>query len=53
MWLLRQKGSLTLREIGLLFGGIDYAAVSDRIRRVDRQVATQKKLRKKCEILNL
>ncbi len=53
MWLLRQKSALTLREIGLLFGGIDYAAVSDRIRRVDREIETRKQLRRTCEILNL
>jgi chromosomal replication initiation ATPase DnaA len=34
MWLVRRRGDLTLREIGSLFGGIDYAAVSQRIRRV-------------------
>jgi REP element-mobilizing transposase RayT len=53
MWLLRQKGSITLREIGLLFGGIDYAAVSDRIRRVNQQIARNKQMRETCEILNL
>ena len=53
MWLLRQKGGLTLREIGLLFGGMDYAAVSDRIRRVNHGIARDRKLRKTCEILNL
>src|SRR2546430_8716405 len=39
IWLLRQKGALTLREIGVLFGGIDYAAVSQRVRRVDQHMA--------------
>lgn len=53
MWFLRQKGGLTLREIGLLFGGIDYAAVSDRIRRVNRDISRKKELRRICEILNL
>ena len=53
MWLLRQNCGLTLREIGLLFGGIDYAAVGDRIRRVDRNLTKRRQLRKTCEILNL
>lgn len=53
MWLLRQNGALTLREIGLLFGGIDYAAVSQRVRRVDQGMASHKQLRKTCEILNV
>jgi hypothetical protein len=33
MWLLWQTGSKSLREIGELFGGLDYAAVAQRIRR--------------------
>jgi putative transposase len=53
MWLLRQKSGLTLREIGSLFGGIDYAAVSERVRRVDQGIVTQKQLRKTCQILNI
>ena len=53
MWLLRRKGTLTLREIGLLFGGIDYAAVSQRIRRLDREIAKREQLRQTCEMLNV
>ena len=53
MWLLRQKGALTLREIGALFGGIDYAAVSQRVRRMDRAIAKREPLRKACEMLNV
>jgi putative transposase len=53
MWLLRQKGALTLREIGLLFGGIDYAAVSQRVRRIDQGMGSHKQLRKICEMLNV
>ena len=53
IWLLRQKGALTLREIGVLFGGIDYAAVRQRVRRVDQHMARHKQLRKTCEILNV
>jgi hypothetical protein len=53
MWLLRQKGALTLREIGLLFGGIDYTAVSQRVRRLKRAIAKREPLRKTCEMLNV
>src|SRR6266404_7463193 len=38
---------------GVLFGGIDYAAVSQRVRRVDKHMAKRKQLRKTCEILNV
>ena len=34
MWMLWETGSKSLHEIGELFGGIDYAAVAQRIRRV-------------------
>ena len=53
MWLLRQRGGLTLREIGLLFGGMDYAAVSQRVRRLDQAIAKVKQLRRTCEMLNV
>jgi len=53
IWLLRQKGGLTLREIGQLFGGLDYAAVSQRIQRLNQQIRRQKLLRKTCEMLNV
>jgi chromosomal replication initiation ATPase DnaA len=53
MWLLREKGGLSLREIGELFGGIDYAAVSERVRRIVRAQKNQKRLRKTCQILNI
>jgi hypothetical protein len=43
----------TLREIGPLFGGIDYAAVSQRIRRVEAWMHRQKHLFKTCQILNV
>lgn len=35
MWLLWENGARSLREIGELFGGLDYAAVGQRIRRLD------------------
>ena len=51
MWLLRQRG-MTLREIGALFGGINYPAVSQRIRRVQEAMARNRKLRCACQMLN-
>ena len=33
MWMVWESGSKSLREIGELFGGLDYAAVAQRIRR--------------------
>jgi chromosomal replication initiation ATPase DnaA len=33
MWMVWETGSKSLREIGGLFGGVDYAAVAQRIRR--------------------
>jgi putative transposase len=33
MWMIWESGSKSLREIGELFGGLDYAAVAQRIRR--------------------
>jgi len=33
MWMIWESGTRSLREIGELFGGLDYAAVAQRIRR--------------------
>jgi chromosomal replication initiation ATPase DnaA len=33
MWMIWESGTTSLREIGELFGGLDYAAVAQRIRR--------------------
>jgi len=33
MWMVWETGTKSLREIGELFGGLDYAAVAQRIRR--------------------
>lgn len=52
MWLLRQRG-VTLREIGAFFGGIDYAAVGQRVRRMDQEIKTDRSLRKTCQMLNV
>lgn len=45
MWTVWQLCELTLREIGTIFGGIDYAAVAQRIRRIDRDRNIQRKLK--------
>jgi len=52
MWLVWQRGALSLREIGALFGGMDYAAVAQRIRRLEADRAMEKSLAKllqKCQ----
>ena len=33
MWMIWETGAKSLREVGELFGGLDYAAVAQRIRR--------------------
>jgi hypothetical protein len=33
MWMIWETGNKSLREIGELFGGLDYATVAQRIRR--------------------
>jgi REP-associated tyrosine transposase len=53
IWLAWQKCGLTLREIGLLFGGMDYAAVSQRIRRIQKRAETDRKLKRTLEMLNV
>jgi hypothetical protein len=35
MWMVWETGSKSLREIGELFGRLDYAAVAQRIRRTE------------------
>jgi chromosomal replication initiation ATPase DnaA len=52
MWLLRQRG-VTLREIGALFGGMNYPAVSQRVRRVEKSIPGDKRLRRLCQLLNV
>jgi putative transposase len=53
IWLAWQNSGLTLREIGSMFGGLDYAAVSQRIRRIQKRAETDKKLKRTFEILNV
>ena len=57
MWLARRCRGMKLREIGAALGGKDYAAVSDRLCRFERQIAVNRKLERVCKdamrILNL
>jgi hypothetical protein len=53
IWLAWQNSGLTLREIGSMFGGLDYAAVSQRIRRIQKRAETDKKLKRTFEMLNV
>ena len=46
MWATRRYDGLTLRETGEAFGGLDYAAVSITIKRLERKAATATSLRK-------
>ena len=49
MWLARRCCGMTLREIGTALGGKDYAAVSDRLRRFEREIAASRKLKGACK----
>lgn len=53
IWLAWQNSGLTLREIGSMFGGMDYAAVSQRIRRIRKRAQRDKKLERAVEMLNV
>jgi REP-associated tyrosine transposase len=46
MWMIWESGNKSLRQIGELFGGLDYAAVAQRIRRIRLayDARTQRKL---------
>lgn len=44
MWIISERCGMTLRQIGELFGGLDYAAVAQRIRR-ERQKYSEKEAR--------
>ena len=52
MWLLRQRG-VTLREISALFGGMNYPTGSERVRRVEKSITGDKRLRRLCQLLNV
>lgn len=49
MWLARRCCGMTLQEIGAELGGKDYAAVSDRLRRFERDIASSRKLERVCK----
>ena len=53
MWMIWESGRRSLREIGELFGGLDYAAVAQRIcpARLAHDPRTRRKLLK--EMLNI
>lgn len=53
MWLLWRRGQLTLAQIGALFGNIDYMAVSQRVRRLERRLPNDVDLRRACETFNV
>jgi putative transposase len=53
MWMLWEGGSKTLREIGEIFGGIDYAAVAQRICRARLAHDNKSKAKLRRQILNI
>ena len=57
LWIARRRGGLTLRELGMKAGGMDYSAVSEAIRQFDRKKhknpEVRNALKRSREILNL
>lgn len=53
MWMIWETGTKSLREIGELFGGLDYAAVAQRIRRARRAFTTKQTEKLLEEMLNV
>jgi putative transposase len=53
MWLIWERSELTLAGIGELFGGLDYAAVAQRIRRVRLSLSEKKREQLLHEISNI
>ncbi len=47
------QGGEYLLGVGRLFGGINYAAVSQRIRRLEQAMASNRSLRRTCQMLNV
>ena len=45
-WFARQLCGMTLKEIGQASGGVDYAAVSDVLRRYERALPSDRTLRR-------
>jgi chromosomal replication initiation ATPase DnaA len=53
MWLIWETGTKSLREIGEMFGGLDYAAVNQRIRRIRSAHTDNQKRRLLAEMFNV
>lgn len=53
MWMLWEGGGKTLREVGQLFGGMDYAAVAQRIRRARTAFDDKLAAKLRAQILNI
>jgi hypothetical protein len=51
MWAARCYGGLTLRETGEALSGLDYAAVSIAIKRLEHKAATETNLRKQMAMI--
>ncbi|MDD5705028.1 MAG: hypothetical protein PHR35_03825 [Kiritimatiellae bacterium] len=51
MWATRRYGGLTLRETGEALGGLDYAAVSIAIKRLEHKAVTETNVRKRMEMI--
>jgi putative transposase len=53
MWMIWESGTMSLREIGELFSGLDYAAVAQRIRRTRLAYPTRKTKKLMSEMLKV
>jgi chromosomal replication initiation ATPase DnaA len=53
MWMIWESGTKSLREIGELFGGLDYAAVAQRIRRTRLAHSARATSQLRKEMLNV
>ena len=53
MWMLWEGGGKTLREVGQVFGGMDYAAVAQRIRRARAALDDKSAAKLRAQILNI
>src|SRR5438094_920312 len=53
MWMIWESGTKSLREIGELFGGLDYAAVAQRIRRTRSAHTARATSQLRKEMLNV
>jgi len=51
MWAARRYGGLTLREMGAVLGGMDYAAVGMTLKRFASRVASEPALAQACQRL--